>query len=177
MKSMDANFIGKMIPDYSNAQVMSYLITTHHEFTRNIMDEIDELIALAHHEITNPPVELDTLANLWKKYHEDMVMHLHDEEKILFPWISEIDHSGKTSEDIAQSYSGAIRQMLEEHRHHEDDINKVKMLSDKLSAQGGFIPVLARLSYKLRQLTNDMEEHMEIETRLLFPRILGKQPT
>jgi len=36
--------------------------------------------------------------------------------------------------------------------------------------------VLARLSYKLRQLTNDLEEHMRIESELLFPRILGKTP-
>jgi|JI9StandDraft_1071089.scaffolds.fasta_scaffold325931_1 regulator of cell morphogenesis and NO signaling len=176
MKATDPNFIGRKIPEYSNVQVMSYLISTHHEFTRNIMDEIDDLIALAQKEVTEPPEELGVLANLWKKYHRDMVMHLHDEEKILFPWIRELDESGRSRDEVARNYSGSIKQMLEEHEHHEEDIERVKKLSDQLSQKGGFIPVLARLSYKLRQLTNDLEEHMRIESELLFPRILGKTP-
>ena len=76
MKTADPNFIGKGIPDMSNVQVMSYLITTHHEFTRNIMDEIGELIHEAGLELVEPPTELSELAKMWKKYHEEMVMHL-----------------------------------------------------------------------------------------------------
>lgn len=175
MKTADANFIGKSIPDLSNVQVMSYLITTHHDFTRNIMEEISELIHQAGMELPNPPAELGELSSMWKKYHEEMVMHLHDEENILFPWIEEADQSGKTSEEVARSYSGSIKQMLEEHKHHEEDMEKVKSLADKLSEKGGYVPVLALLSYKLKQLNSDLHEHMEIESTLLFPRILGKQ--
>lgn len=176
MKTADPNFIGKAIPEYSNIQVMSYLIATHHDFTRNIMEEIDDLIALAQKEVNEPPPELAELATLWKKYHRDMVMHLHDEEQILFPWIRELDHSGKNRDEVARTYSGPIKHMLEEHQHHEEEIERVKKLADQLSEKGGFIPVLARLSYKLRQLTNDLEEHMQIESELLFPRILGAKP-
>jgi regulator of cell morphogenesis and NO signaling len=97
MKTADLHFIGKSIPGMSNVQVMSYLITTHHEFTRNIMAEIDELI-------------------------------------------------------------------------HQAELE----LDDRLSQKGGYAPVLARLAYKLKQLNQDLQEHMEIESSLLFPRILGK---
>ncbi|MFZ5629204.1 MAG: hemerythrin domain-containing protein [Spirochaetota bacterium] len=174
MKTADPNFIGKSIPDMTNVQVMSYLITTHHEFTRNIMDEIGELIHEAGLELIDPPAELSELAAMWKRYHEEMVMHLHDEEKILFPWIEQLDQSGKTSEEITRAYSGSVKQMLEEHKHHEEDMEKVKVLADKLSQKGGYAPVLARLAYKLKQLNQDLQEHMEIESSLLFPRILGK---
>lgn len=175
MKTADPNFIGKSIPEMSNVQVMSYLVSTHHEFTRNIMDEIGELIVQAANELENPPNELAELSAMWKKYHEAMVMHLHDEEKILFPWIEQLDQSGKSSEEIARAYSGSIKQMLEEHRHHEEEMEKVKLLADRLSQKGGYAPVLARLAYKLKQLNQDLHEHMEIETALLFPRILGKK--
>jgi regulator of cell morphogenesis and NO signaling len=174
MKTADPDFIGKRIPEMSNVQVMSYLITTHHEFTRNIMAEIGELIHQAELELDDPPAELSQLAALWKKYHEAMVMHLHDEEHILFPWIEQLDHSDKTSEEISLAYSGSVKQMLEEHKHHERDLRKVKMLADRLSQKGGYAPVLARLAYKLKQLNQDLQEHMEIESSLLFPRILGK---
>jgi regulator of cell morphogenesis and NO signaling len=176
MKTADPNLIGKTIPDMSNAQVMSYLVTTHHDFTRNIMDEIGELIHEAGRELGDPPKELGELAAMWKKYHEEMVMHLHDEENILFPWIEQLDQSNKTGEEISRAYSGSVKQMLEEHKHHEEDMEKVKLLADKLSMKGGYALVLARLAYKLRQLNQDLHEHMEIENSLLFPRILGKQP-
>lgn len=125
MKTADPNFIGKTIPNLSNVQVMSYLITTHHEFTRNMMDEIGELSHEAGLELADPPEELAQLGAMWKKYHEDM--------------------------------------------------EKVKLLADKLSQKGGYAPVLARLAYKLNQLNQDLQEHMAIESSLLFPRILGKK--
>lgn len=175
MTTDDTSFIGKNIESMSSAQVMSYLITTHHEFTRNIMDEIGELIHEAGKELKNPPEELQELAAMWKKYHEAMVMHLHDEENILFPWIEQLDHSGTTSEEIVRSYSASVKQMLEEHKHHEEDMAKVKHLADRLSQKGGYAPVLARLAYKLKQLNQDLHEHMQIESALLFPRILGKK--
>lgn len=174
MKTADPNFIGKSIPEMSNVQVMSYLISTHHEFTRNIMDEISELIHEAGLELHDSPAELSELAALWKTYHQEMVMHLHDEENILFPWIEQLDQSGKTTQEIQHSYSGSVQQMLEEHKHHEGDMEKVKVLADKLSRKGGYAPVLTRLAYKLKQLNQDLHEHMEIEGSLLFPRILGK---
>lgn len=175
MATNDTSPLGEDIKSMSNAQVMSYLITTHHEFTRSIMEEIGELIHEAAKELKNPPEELGELNSIWKKYHDQMVMHLHDEENILFPWIEQLDHSGTTNAEIARSYSGSVKQMLEEHEHHQEDMAKVKDLADRLSQKGGYAPVLARLAYKLKQLNQDLREHMQIERALLFPRILGKK--
>jgi regulator of cell morphogenesis and NO signaling len=162
------------IPAMSNVQLMRYLVFTHHEFTRNIMDEIAELITQASATVPDLPADFQSFSQLWVKYSKAMRQHLVDEERILFPWIEEASESGKTSEQIAARYSGAVKQMLHEHEHHESDINQIRQMADKLSAEGGHVPVLSLLSYKLRQLAFDLAEHMEIETKLLFPRILNK---
>lgn len=173
MKASDANFVGKPLPEFSNVQVMSYLIETHHEFTRNIMEEISELIDIAKKELVLPPAELSELAEFWSKYHAEMLQHLVDEENILFPWIEKVTQSGKTTGEISTEYLGSIEQMTEEHNHHEEEMERVRELADALASMGGYVPVLAQLSYKLKQLDHDLREHMEIETKLLFPRILG----
>lgn len=171
MNKSDAYVMGRNLPEYGNIQVINYLITTHHDFTRNIMDEIAELIVEARRELENPPAELAELTAMWKQYHEDMVGHLRDEEEILFPWI---EQNGQVANSADPAMNASIQHMLTEHKHHEEGMEHVKQLADKLSESGGFIPVLARLAYKLKQLNTDLKEHMEIETSLLFPRMLGK---
>lgn len=173
MKTHDSDFIAKPLPEFSNVQVMSYLISTHHDFTRNIMEEISELIAEAQKELVQPPAELAELAEFWDGYQRDMLKHLEDEENILFPWIEKVTQSGKTPKDIAMEFSGSIAHMAEDHDHHEAEMERVRELAQGLSVMGGYVPVLAQLAYKLKQLDHDMHEHMEIETKLLFPRILG----
>lgn len=162
------------LPAMNNVQLMRYLVFTHHEFTRNIMDEITELIRNTKTTLPELPADFNTLADLWSGYHKEMRQHLTDEERILFPWIEESTTAGKTPDEIAQHYSGAIKQMLLEHRHHEDEIKQIRKIAENISAQGGHVPVLALLSYKLRQLASDIAEHMRIETEMLFPRILNK---
>jgi len=163
------------IPEFSNLQVTSYLIMTHHEFTRNIMEEITELLEQARKELENPPPELTELTGIWTRYQREMLKHLHEEEKILFPWIEETTQGGRTAAEISKTYSPAIRAMLTEHEHHEDEIAHVRKLAVRLSVEGGYVPVLALLAYKLKQLDADLHEHMEIESKLLFPRVLGEK--
>lgn len=162
------------IPEMNNVQLMRYLVFTHHEFTRNIMDEIGELIDQARSSVKTLPADFGSFSELWIKYSKEMRQHLVDEERILFPWIEEASESGKSPEQIAARYSGAIKQMLNEHEHHESDIGQIRKMAEKLAAEGGHVPVLSLLSYKLRQLALDLAEHMEIETKMLFPRILNK---
>lgn len=173
MKKADVDLVVRPLPEFSNVQVISYLVSTHHEFTRNIMEEISELIAEAQKELLQPPGELGELAEFWRGYQRDMLKHLEDEENILFPWIEKVTQSGKTPKDISAEFSGPIAHMSDDHDHHEAEMERVRELAQALSVMGGYVPVLAQLAYKLKQLDHDMREHMEIETKLLFPRILG----
>lgn len=175
MQKTDANFIGKPLPELGNIQVMSYLISTHHEFTRNVMDEISELIVCVAQEMPQPPDELTELSQFWTEYQTDMLQHLSDEENILFPWIDRMTQAGKMGKTVGAEYEGTIKHMVEEHAHHEGHMRRVKKLAEGLSAMGGYIPVLGQLADKLKQLDHDLHEHMEIETKILFPRILGSQ--
>lgn len=169
----DRDMALETIPEFSNLQVMSYLIMTHHEFTRNIMEEIAELLDQARRELDNPPPELAELTAIWTRYQSEMLKHLYEEEKILFPWIEETTQGSRSTAEISKTYSPAIHAMLTEHEHHEDEIVHVRKLADRLSIEGGYVPVLALLAYKLKQLDTDLREHMEIESKLLFPRVLG----
>jgi regulator of cell morphogenesis and NO signaling len=169
MEKADESTHDLRVPEYSNIQVISYLVTTHHDFTRHIMDEISELISEAPRQLTEPMPALERLTGMWKHYHRNMINHLGDEEEILFPWI---EQQGSGGEQPAMNH--AIEHMLADHKHHEEEMEQVKKLADELSEQGGYIPVLAQLAYKLRQLNADLKEHMQIETELLFPRMLAR---
>jgi len=173
MKIESTESLGLDIPEMSNIQVIEYLVATHHEFTRDIMAEISDLLDKAMREIPNPSPELLKLSAIWLDYRREMAAHLEDEEKILFPWIEKLHEAENRGEPPLDTYSDAIRQMITEHKHHEGEMEVIRDLGDRLLRISGKNPVLMSLGYKLKQLDADLREHMRLEADYLFPRILA----
>jgi regulator of cell morphogenesis and NO signaling len=169
----NTEIFGQEIPGMSNIQVTEYLIATHHEFTRDIMAEISDLLEQAKKELPHPPIELVKLSAIWLDYRKEMAAHLEEEEKILFPWIEKLYEAENKGEIVAEPYSESVRRMMTEHKHHEDQMEVIRKLGERLIKVSGQSPILMSLGYKLKQLDTDLREHMRIETEYLFPRILA----
>ncbi len=158
------------LQEMTNPQVVDYLVLTHHEFTRDIMLEIDRL--LENGRVSEPEAQkvLAELGMLWPAFHREMLEHLEHEEQILFPSIeSSTNEQGEISADNIDS---TILSMIKEHDHHDDELHRIRILNARLLAQSGSNPVIHQLCQRIGQLDSDLHQHMQIESEILFPRIL-----
>jgi|GEM_PF-1813135 len=163
----------KDLQEMTNPQVLDYLVLTHHEFTRDIMNEIARL--LENDRVYQPETQevLVEVRKQWPEFHIKMAEHLEHEEQILFPSIeSSINMQGSNEPAENTSMQTTVLSLIKEHDHHEDELHGIRILIEKLQMESSSDPVIHQLCDKICQLDADLREHMQIESELLFPRVL-----
>jgi len=147
------------IPD-----LVAFIVSRYHERLR---EELPQLIALAskvetkHAEKASCPRGLGQhLTNV----HENVLMHLSKEEKVLFPLI--LDGVGRMA-------AGPIRVMEQEHDDHREGLLRTRVLTDDLTPPGEACTSWRALYLRLDALEADLMEHIHLENNVLFPRVLG----
>ncbi len=146
-----------------------YIINTHHKFVTHNLPQIvfyTEKIAQVHG--SNHP-ELVETAYLFGRINDELLQHLDNEEKVLFPAIKEMVRDRSDKRKIIHS---EISRMLGEHDFAGgamDDINVI--------TSGYKLPHDACNTYRvtfqlLQKFEDDLHIHVHLENNILFPKAL-----
>lgn len=146
-----------------------YIINTHHKFVTHNLPQIvfyTEKIAQVHG--TNHP-ELVETAYLFGRINDELLQHLDNEEKVLFPAIKEMVRDRSDKRNIIHS---EITRMWGEHDFAGgamDDINVI--------TSGYKLPHDACNTYRvtfqlLQKFEDDLHIHVHLENNILFPKAL-----
>lgn len=152
-------------------QLTDYIIEKYHNPLREdlwklktLLDKIVEV-----HGDLHP--EFEKIKKVFLSFKENMLNHLHKEEKILFPMMKKIQTSlnnwTKLWEFHCWSIKNPITQMEYEHNTFDEYLNQIKDLSNNF-----FIPEDAcntyAMTYKLlEKVYNDTIEHATFENDVL----------
>src|SRR5262249_45912485 len=158
------------------SELTSYIVAKHHDFTRNELSRLNALLSKvcwAHGQ--NHP-ELLRLQRLFKELTYDLIPHMHKEEVILFPFISQLETAASTGTRTAIPFFGTvqnpIQMMMIEHEKAGDILAQIRQVT------GSFlVPEDGCLSYQtlynaLKSLEQDLHQHIHLENNILFPRAI-----
>lgn len=158
------------------SELIEHIVVTHHAYIRA---ELPRLLPMAEkaarkHGPTHP--ELEQLERQLTLLGDDLLLHLHKEERILFPYIQTLDKprngSGPVAEACFGSVQSPIRMMIHEHEAAG------ALLEEMRAATGGFTPwneacpTLTGLYYGLDKFEKDLHHHVHLENNLLFPQAI-----
>ncbi len=156
--------------DWNLDFLCDYIVNTHHKFVSRNLPQIvlyTEKIAQVHG--ANHP-ELIEVAYLFGRINDELIQHLDNEEKVLFPAIREmVREKNSDKRNIIQS---EIMRMSGEHDFAGgamDDINVI--------TSGYKLPADACNTYRvafqlLHQFEDDLHVHVHLENNILFPKAL-----
>ncbi len=145
-------------------ELVAFIVSRYHERLR---DELPQLVALAskvetkHAEKASCPRGLTMHLTAM---HENVLMHLGKEEKVLFPLI--LDGMGRMA-------AGPIRVMEQEHDDHREALLQTRALTDDFTPPAEACTSWRALYLRLDALEADLMEHIHLENNVLFPRVLG----
>lgn len=160
--------------DAELGNLMRYIADKHHTFTR---DEIERLTALiekvcnAHGQ--NHP-ELSNIQSLFRDLSNDLTPHMFKEERILFPYIAELERAASAGRPPVPPPFGTVRNpvrmMMMEHDAAGDILRKFREASANFTT-----PPDACISYQtlyraLEAFEQDLHQHIHLENNILFPR-------
>lgn len=175
----DAATVQHFDRDWSKAkpgELIDYIVLTHHAFVRA---ELPRLLPMAekvarkhgavHPEVTQVHRQLEVLA-------DDLLMHLYKEERILFPYIQDMERQRAGQEPETEACFGSVQSPIHMMIHEHESAGA--LLEEMRAATGGFVPwegacpTTTGLYYGLEMFEKDLHRHVHLENNLLFPKAI-----
>ncbi len=169
-------FTAEELQEYPLMLIIEYLTNTHNYYRKVKIPELEKIV----YEIienSNPDNKKNNLliANFFEEYKTELIKHLENEEKTIFPFTIELENTLHNHESlelliqkIAQSKSA----------HNNDDHKQLEAkLLDLKNLIIKFLPPVKRkdliemLLIELFRLEEDLNDHSRIEDHVLLPKI------
>ena len=154
-----------------------YIVHVHHHYLKNQLPEIKLLLLKFADEHRKKYSYIPELEKIFLRLYNEMLPHLRQEEEIIFPYIRQITHAFDSREPYARLLVKTLRKPIEEVMNHEHEsvvksAEKMRELTNDYT-----VPAQACVSHKvvfskLKELDNDLMQHMHLENNILFPRAI-----
>jgi regulator of cell morphogenesis and NO signaling len=157
--------------------LIDYIEYVHHYYLRENLSAVEQQLnkILSQHHTKFP--YLRELRDFFIGLKTDIIPHLEQEEKIIFPYIKQIAHAHQSKESYASLLVRTLRKPVENIILHEDEklaqyLHRFRKLTNNYSTPGN-----ASISYRicmarLKELDMDLSQHIHLENNILFPKAL-----
>jgi len=157
-----------------------YITHVHHAYLRLSLPEAKEHLyrfALGHRKKF---AYLDRLEEVFATLHNKMLPHLEQEEEIIFPYIKQVNRAFLSNEPYAGLLVRTLRKPLKELMHQDHEItgkllHLLRDLTDNYRAPEKACVSHAVTFHKLKEIDNDLVQHMHLENNILFPRAINME--
>jgi len=158
----------------SLGELIQYICDKHHLYTREEIASLTPLMAkvAGRHGERHP--ELLELARVFNDLCQDLSEHLLKEERILFPYIEQLERSISNHAAVPVSCFGTVenpvRVMMTEHDTAGDFLREMRKITHHYLVPEGACVSLSTLFRRLEALERDLHQHIHLENNLLFPK-------
>lgn len=154
--------------------LIKHIVSRHHEYLKLELPRLAQRLnkAMAARENT----ESDTLARLADVFYpmqEELELHMHKEELMLFPAIEQLARSGGAALFPFGSLSNPIRVMMAEHDSAFDGLAEIRRMTRNYELPADARANLRELFAGFDALERDLRQHIHLENEILFPRALS----
>lgn len=156
--------------DWEPGFLCDFIENTHHKYVLKTMPELvkyTQKISDVHGD--NHP-ELKLVAELFSQINGELLQHLENEEKVLFPAVKELaSTSSQRSKEIIKA---EIIRLSEEHEFAGGAMDRINEIT-----KGYKIPADGCNTYNvtfkmLEQFEDDLHTHVHLENNVLFPKLI-----
>jgi len=160
----------------SLAELTKHIVEAHHEYVRREIPRLKELFEKVVGVHAPNHLELKELESSFDALAEELTLHMMKEERMLFPYIEQLETAAKRGERPAPPMFGTVknpvRMMMMEHDSAGELLHKMRELTN-----GYTVPEDGCTSYKmlyqaLQEFEADLHQHIHLENNILFPRAI-----
>ncbi|HEX6913715.1 MAG TPA: iron-sulfur cluster repair di-iron protein [Chitinophagaceae bacterium] len=165
--------------DYSrwDADFLSdYIYNQHHKFYYNEEPNVTGLMEKVAGHHGNHNNSLFELRDLYRQLTAELKTHFMKEERVVFPFIKALVQARNTgnTEILSQqpSVTEPIQIMESDHEAAGEILDEMRKLTNNYTAPANACNSYQFLFMKLKELDEDLHQHIHLENNLLFPKAL-----
>ena len=155
-------------------ELVDHIVRTHHVFTVQELARLEPLLAKVRskHERNHP--ELADVGSAFDRLLADLGPHMQKEERVLFPYVVELEQARRESRHAARppfmTVRNPIRMMMLEHDAAGDFLREIRAATGNFEIPEGACMSFRALYEGLEGLERDLHQHIHLENNVLFPR-------
>ena len=158
--------------------LLDYLVNVHHQYLKKTLPETQVLLSefVYNHKKTFP--FLAALEKQFELLEKQVIPSVQKEEEEIFPYIRQLAHAQKNKDSYAALFIRTLRKPVEEimckaHETVTDMILSIRQLTNQYSTPENACTSHKVVLAKLKELDNDLMQHLYLEQSVLFPRALA----
>jgi regulator of cell morphogenesis and NO signaling len=154
-----------------------YIVKRHHSFTRAEISRLSGLISkvVSAHGANHP--ELLQVQRILASLSEELLQHMDKEERLLFPYIVELEESARLSRRPSEPVFGTVQNpvaaMIMEHEASGQALDTVRRATSNYALPPNACVSFKALYQALPAFAADLHQHIHLENNILFPRAIG----
>lgn len=154
-----------------------HIIAKHHEFLRSEMPLLSARLLKVVQVHGGKDSRLQELQGVFEDLRDELDMHLHKEEMILFPYIEHLDATAEAGLPLGQvpfgSVENPIRMMEHEHDSAGRALERMRQLTDGYALPEFACATVRALWQGLENFEKDLHQHIHLENNILHPRSIA----
>ncbi len=159
-------------------ELVSHIVETHHAYLKldlPVLEARIEKVITVHG--SRDPQKLPRLAAVFSGLRQELEMHLHKEEAILFPFIVQYGRAESRNQPTPPvpfgSIANPIRAMEHEHADAGGALQEIRDLTGGYNPPAYACSTVRALYDGLKALEKDLHVHIHLENNILFPRAIA----
>jgi regulator of cell morphogenesis and NO signaling len=160
--------------------LIGHIVSVHHGYLKLELPRIQErleVVYATHRE--RDGATLAPLPEIFFPMKDELELHMHKEERMLFPAIEESERAAKGGclpPFPFGSLANPIRVMLAEHESAGASLDQIRAITKNYELPSHACETYRALFKGFESLERDLHMHIHLENNILFPRALALQP-
>lgn len=158
--------------------LVDYIVHVHHGYLRQALSSLQDFLQSFISGHRNQFTYLDELQQQFTKLYKGLPVGMKQEEETIFPYIKQVYRAFATKESFAGLLTRTLRKPVEKIMSQERDLVIPTLQKLRELTLNYALPSAACRSHwvvfmKLRELDNDLVQHIHLENTILLPRLLA----
>lgn len=175
------NGITRTVVDWNAAplkDLIHHIVTKHHEYLKLELPRVRQRVrtVIQVHGAKDPET-LPELGSVYEELWQELNLHMHKEELMLFPAIERFEAAARGQMTLPPLPFGSIRNpiavMEREHDRAGDALGRIRELARGFEAPSYACSTYASMLEGLQALEADLHTHIHLESEILFPRAIA----
>ncbi len=171
-KTENSGFNKLKISEWDAGMLCDFIINNHHTYTRKILPK---LIGSCNHLVKENICD-ELLHDKLLKLKNEFDIHMHKEEKLIFPYIKRMEIIIKNRDKYESppfgSVANPVKVMKKEHKDAYSGLTIIKRLLSSILSKQKANSDLRSLNEKYIEFFRDFNFHIHIENNILFPKAI-----
>jgi regulator of cell morphogenesis and NO signaling len=155
--------------------LIDHIVGVHHVYIKKSNPTIQEFVNRVKMVHGDYKPNVSEISDRFDTLAEELSMHMHKEEIILFPYIKQMVEAKKNGTRISAPFGtvqNPINMMLAEHDNAGNELELLQKLTEDYTPPKGACAT-HKVSYgHLKEYADDLMRHIHLENNILFPKAL-----